>query len=580
MTVGFTPAAGAGTVTHGVTGSAGTQGDSPLGLFDALLTVIAANAEGSQLIPAPTAENQSALGALFAALPATTAPSAVPTGAGEEEAPADLAALLGGLIEALNAATPATGNAEPLPEALEGKLNAAIEALTKALGIALPESSGDADVPAAATGGVPAPALDPLAAIVAAAAPAPVATDATPAAPAAAAGGVDAGAPPAIMVASTAAVTPEAVEPQRNLPPVAVKLAEKLADIAKAFEAPSPALAEKLTALADALKSGAIGEEALAKLGLPTDADTPDAEIDAAIARLLAPLPEAKPAGSPAPFTTATLALPEVALAPRPQQATRIEPRSPTEAPRPAPVDAEPAVDDTAQVRTTDRAPSQDQNPARPASAAATQAGVDTTAPQAQSTSSLVTGTTVATVSADTRAMHAAYKASVQQINIPQVAFEIVRQVQAGNSRFQIRLDPPELGRIDVKLDMDSTGNVQARLTVERAETLDLMQRDHRALERALAQAGLDSAKPEERRPGRERRPRRAPCHYKMLFNEFSLRQNPFAHDERSFSGGQQNNQFAALFGGAVEADDQAPVVPIPLAYRGGASAGGINIFV
>jgi flagellar hook-length control protein FliK len=49
----------------------------------------------------------------------------------------------------------------------------------------------------------------------------------------------------------------------------------------------------------------------------------------------------------------------------------------------------------------------------------------------------------------------------------------------------------PELGRIEVRLDVDRDGNVTSRLTVERVETLDLLRRDAAGLERALQDAGL-----------------------------------------------------------------------------------------
>jgi flagellar hook-length control protein FliK len=53
-----------------------------------------------------------------------------------------------------------------------------------------------------------------------------------------------------------------------------------------------------------------------------------------------------------------------------------------------------------------------------------------------------------------------------------------------GKNRFEIRLDPPELGRIEVRIDVDHDGN--ARLTVDRADTYDLLRRDAAGLERAL----------------------------------------------------------------------------------------------
>jgi flagellar hook-length control protein FliK len=72
-----------------------------------------------------------------------------------------------------------------------------------------------------------------------------------------------------------------------------------------------------------------------------------------------------------------------------------------------------------------------------------------------------------------------------------QVAVQIQRAAAQGQSRVQIRLNPAELGRIDVKLDVGDDGHVRAVLSVDKSETLDLMQRDPRALERALQAAGL-----------------------------------------------------------------------------------------
>ena len=126
-----------------------------------------------------------------------------------------------------------------------------------------------------------------------------------------------------------------------------------------------------------------------------------------------------------------------------------------------------------------------------------------------------------------------------------------MRQVNDGNTRFQIRLDPPELGKIDVRLDIDASGQVNARLTVEKAETLDLMQRDQRGLERALQQAGLDGAKTNL---------------------EFSLKQNPF-------NGGQQgqDGNGRPFFGDEAVAEEEAPPPTVNL-YRGSLTASGVNI--
>lgn len=71
------------------------------------------------------------------------------------------------------------------------------------------------------------------------------------------------------------------------------------------------------------------------------------------------------------------------------------------------------------------------------------------------------------------------------------VAVQIAAQAKAGKHSFEIRLDPPELGRIDVRLDVDRDGHVTSRLVVDRQETLDLLRRDAGGLERALQDAGL-----------------------------------------------------------------------------------------
>jgi hypothetical protein len=179
--------------------------------------------------------------------------------------------------------------------------------------------------------------------------------------------------------------------------------------------------------------------------------------------------------------------------------------------------------------------------------------------PPADTTLTPATATTAigasGTVHGEVRAVHSAYQAP-SPINLPQVAFEIVRQVQQGVSKFQIRLDPPELGRVDVNLDMDKSGQVNAKLIVERSETLDLLQRDQRALERALAQAGLDTSKTNL---------------------EFSLKQNPFAGQDGKGQDQPGSSPFTSDVRTPVLAEAEPQAVTV---YRGSASPGGLNIFV
>ena len=86
--------------------------------------------------------------------------------------------------------------------------------------------------------------------------------------------------------------------------------------------------------------------------------------------------------------------------------------------------------------------------------------------------------------------------ASVQLANnvavpLSGLAVNIALNAQAGQSRFEIRLDPAELGRIDVRLEVDRNGQVTSHLTVERPATLDMLRRDAPQLQRALEDAGL-----------------------------------------------------------------------------------------
>ena len=72
------------------------------------------------------------------------------------------------------------------------------------------------------------------------------------------------------------------------------------------------------------------------------------------------------------------------------------------------------------------------------------------------------------------------------------LAGQITRQFNQGNRVFDIRLDPAELGKVDVRLELRADNRVHAVLTAERPETLQELQRNARELERALNEAGLE----------------------------------------------------------------------------------------
>ncbi len=61
------------------------------------------------------------------------------------------------------------------------------------------------------------------------------------------------------------------------------------------------------------------------------------------------------------------------------------------------------------------------------------------------------------------------------------------------NKAITIRLDPPELGRVEIKMSFEPGSQIKAVLTVENPETHLMMQRDQQILERALQDAGFDT---------------------------------------------------------------------------------------
>jgi flagellar hook-length control protein FliK len=71
------------------------------------------------------------------------------------------------------------------------------------------------------------------------------------------------------------------------------------------------------------------------------------------------------------------------------------------------------------------------------------------------------------------------------------VAIEIAANVKSGKSSFEIRLDPADLGRIDVRVQIDQNGQVTSHLTVEKPETLSMLRQDAPQLQQALNDAGL-----------------------------------------------------------------------------------------
>ncbi len=73
------------------------------------------------------------------------------------------------------------------------------------------------------------------------------------------------------------------------------------------------------------------------------------------------------------------------------------------------------------------------------------------------------------------------------------VAIQLQKYANDGQNRnFSLQLDPPELGKIEVRMAFGKDKSIKAVVTAEKPETLAMLQRDSHFLERALQNAGLD----------------------------------------------------------------------------------------
>ena len=72
-----------------------------------------------------------------------------------------------------------------------------------------------------------------------------------------------------------------------------------------------------------------------------------------------------------------------------------------------------------------------------------------------------------------------------------QLGVHIARAAPTRVDRLLLQLEPASLGRVEVRLEFHRDNQVSAVIAADRPETLDALQRDVRALERSLHQAGL-----------------------------------------------------------------------------------------
>ena len=68
--------------------------------------------------------------------------------------------------------------------------------------------------------------------------------------------------------------------------------------------------------------------------------------------------------------------------------------------------------------------------------------------------------------------------------------FELAMITRRSDGGLEIRLDPPDLGAVSIQFFEDDAGALQASITTDRGETLDLLRRHSEFLQRELARQG------------------------------------------------------------------------------------------
>lgn len=116
--------------------------------------------------------------------------------------------------------------------------------------------------------------------------------------------------------------------------------------------------------------------------------------------------------------------------------------------------------------------------------------GTDSLQPQTTSTAPIaISGAD--TVSGQQRASVEAAAKPISRLATEHVAVNIAGAVRGGLRQITIQMRPASLGEIDVDIKISNDGHVSAQVRAERPETLEMLQRDARGLERALQDAGL-----------------------------------------------------------------------------------------
>ncbi len=319
------------------------------------------------------------------------------------------------------------------------------------------------------------------------------------------------------------AAAPDA-EPEAVVIAVAPEEASDLLTLLDAAAPPAPVAQDAALVLALATVAPAV---AVASLREGDEGTSADAEAQVALGAERGPVPAA-PAAAPAP-TAARPASPLATIAAEAAAA----PMVPAEGE--ADPEPEPATE-IARVPSAASAPGVAGGEVRPTTApAAAPSGFELTAPSATAQSWRLSA-------AHAEATRAAARepARAQQASPREVAGQITIAIaQSSQPQLEIRLDPPELGRVQIRLNPTEHG-VQALVLADRPETQEFLRRHADVLARDLTDAGyaqvsLDFA------AGGEAAPRDAPAEARRFGASFEATPAPAPTPEpprRTAAGG------------------------------------------
>lgn len=283
-------------------------------------------------------------------------------------------------------------------------------------------------------------------------------------------------------IASRADLPPKAASAAASSPDAASHAGEPKAAPAQP-QAPgakvAPEVVAKLVAEAKAAPAAMQkpAEKAIGKPDAKTQAVLAKAQVDV-VAPDKAPLPDAAKLAPQKPFAPAQPAKPQADTAKREDAAVSATAAETDNAPPPA--DATVADDAPLPAQAV---PQQQPSPAAaaPAPAPATAVAVPVHA-QAAVVPQAIAAQVQAQAAPDPE----------RQPDVALLAAQIAAKAGRGTKMFEIRLDPPELGRVEVHLTVGRDGKAEATLYADRPETVALLQRDSQNLERSLKDAGLE----------------------------------------------------------------------------------------